>query len=221
MFKKCKIELLQNSNSQVTEKNQLYLATELEPTTKYPLRLSEKPNTSTSYNKKLKRQELYIISDEEIKEGDWCYERSTNSIIRCLNLLLANEFKYLQKVISSTDKSLNIYQPSQGFINKYIEEYNKGSIINEVMVEYEEYHGINKSIAEIYAVSQSDQGNDYNTITIKKVKDSWNKEEVIKLINKVVIEVKYPETYYDPCNSDEENDNIFNKEISQWINNNL
>ena len=53
----------------------------------------------------------------------------------CLNIVLS------EKIIATTDISLvkeyNLPQPSQQFIQKYIEEYNKGNIITDVLVEYE------------------------------------------------------------------------------------
>ena len=58
-----------------------------------------------------------------------------------------------KKIIATTDTSIKIFagkgdicdlyynlpQPSQQFIEKYIEEYNKGEIIESIMVEYEEF----------------------------------------------------------------------------------
>ena len=53
----------------------------------------------------------------------------------CLNIVLS------EKIIATTDISLvkeyNLPQPSQQFIQKYIEEYNRGNIITDVLVEYE------------------------------------------------------------------------------------
>ncbi len=113
---------------------------------------------------------LYVLSDEEIKEGDWIY---TNHIIKQIiqvkgfrkskndnDVILAfdNNLKEVwlsksKKVLATTDSSLtvttfyeiegnqqlNLPQPSSQFITKFIEEYNKGVLISEVLVEYEEY----------------------------------------------------------------------------------
>lgn len=81
-----------------------------------------------------------------------------------------------------------IPHPSQSFIEKFVEEYNKGNVITEVMVEYE------------YSYRKNDDGEDIgfpvheplvlkinpkdNTITIRKIKDSWSREEVIELLHK-------------------------------------
>ena len=99
----------------------------------------------------------------------------------CLNIVLS------EKIIATTDISLvkeyNLPEPSQSFIQKYIEEYNKGNTITDVLVEYEfdnEGHTDNPGWHnQKLKVNSKD-----NTITIKKVKDSWNKEEVIKLLFK-------------------------------------
>lgn len=145
------------------------------------------------------RQHLYITSDEEIKEGDWCYSEGINFIFQALAFPLSA--KDTKKIIATTDTSLNhqwnndkttmiqgyIPQPSQQFIEKYIEKYNKGNVITDVLVEYEEVkiivnpiinEGFNYSFIEQLKVNPKD-----NTITIKKVKDSWNRDELYEIIN--------------------------------------
>lgn len=82
---------------------------------------------------------------------------------------------------------LRLPQPSQSFIEKYVEEYNKGNIITEVMVEYtdwsETFNGVYmEENEEEWKVNPKD-----NTITIRKIKDSWNREEVISLIKDAMI----------------------------------
>ena len=90
---------------------------------------------------------LYIISDDEIKEGDWFYNIHSKIVGRA-------EFNFgkdelAKKIIATTNSSLwrpshksasdviLLPQPSQQFIEKYIEEYNKGNIITDILVEYE------------------------------------------------------------------------------------
>lgn len=122
-------------------------------------------------NKGYNSQHLYIISNDEIKDGDFHIISDHEGY---------GDKKY--KIIATTDKSLNLPQPSQQFIEEYIEEYNKGNIIIDVLVEYE---GIISS-----TTWEHDEPEEWklkinpkdNTITIKKVKDSWNREEVIQLI---------------------------------------
>ena len=104
------------------------------------------------------RYNIYIISDDEIKEGDWKHNSKMNCIVQHNRegkglpdeLKIASE--WCKKIIATTDTSLKINselsnsnsikfqlpQPSQQFIEKYIESYNKGEIITDVLVEYEQ-----------------------------------------------------------------------------------
>ena len=147
-------------------------------------------------------QHLYITSDEEIKKGDFAY--SIDSYVNKKRIItwdemLRNDLVSSNKIITTTDNSLGLPKPSQQFIEKYIEEYNKGNIITDVLVEYNEISirecqtcgnitnnwkcnckSISFNIISTYnelKVNPKD-----NTITIKKVKDSWNRNEVISLI---------------------------------------
>ena len=63
-------------------------------------------------------------------------------------------------------------KPSQSFIEKYIEKYNKGEQITDVLVEYWAHTEEHPQLK----INPKD-----NTITIKPVKDSWNREEVVQL----------------------------------------
>lgn len=162
-----------------------------------------------------KAQHLYILSDDKIEEGDWCLMDSKeivcieeNHVIHLPNYLKNGDIK---KIIATTDTSLKLYesetlarasgfslktddillpQPTQEFIEKYIEEYNKGNIITEVLVEYEQ-----KQHFEADNSKRKDTRNGVwykkrlkvspkdNTITIYLVKDSWNREEISELKN--------------------------------------
>ena len=149
---------------------------------------------------------LYIISDDEIKEGDWCINTGGNIKdsfpFRVTKEVMNN--KFIKKIIATTDTSLYIHQketislpervfylpqPSKQFIQKYIEEYNKGREIKEVLVEYElvsneEYflNTINPDDDVPYFDENLKINLKDNTITIKKVKDSYTREEVVKLL---------------------------------------
>lgn len=97
-----------------------------------------------------------------------------------------------KKIIATTDSSLSkewrdykndlhIYhlpQPSPQFIAKFIESYNKGDIITDIMIEYERI-GIgfthDKNGKELPFGLKVDKN---NCITITKVKDSWSREEL-------------------------------------------
>ena len=79
-------------------------------------------------------------------------------------------------------------QPSEQFILKFIEEYNKGNVITDVLVEYEN----NRTNNPQYPYKSNREFDDNwqlkvdknNTITIKKLKDNWNREEHINNILK-------------------------------------
>ena len=129
---------------------------------------------------KTSNQHLYITSNEKIKEGDYCidagelfgsYERT--------DTLIGPSYK----IIATNDISLGLPQPSQQFIQKYIKEYNKGNVIANVLVEYEIETNVLFKVYESDPIKLKVNPKD-NTITIKKVKELWNREEFIELINK-------------------------------------
>ena len=96
----------------------------------------------------------------------------------CLNIVLS------EKIIATTDISLvkeyNLPQPSQQFIQKYIEEYNKGNIITDVLVEYE-YLLDDRAVLPYWNLKVNTKD---NTITIKKLKETYNKEELCQILEK-------------------------------------
>lgn len=153
---------------------------------------------------------LYITTDDEIKEGDWCIDLNDNNyLFQVTSEFLVdnkNNLKFIKKIIATTDSSLmylsnngrigyNLPQPSQGFIEKYIKEYNKGNIITDIIVEYEEIlkcyrcgktepNCVNTSkncIGSFGGFKQLKISKD-NTITIHSIKDSWSREEVESLL---------------------------------------
>lgn len=146
-----------------------------------------------------KTHQLYIISDDEIKEGDWIMRNETNVIEKALfdGASLSILWK---KIIASTDPSLDLPQPSQEFIEYYISEYNKGNIINDVQVEYKQIklfiepqnlmqyrsqpaifqHPHTTDPEDIWGLKVSSD----NTIHIKTVKEIYTRDEVVALIHK-------------------------------------
>ncbi len=177
MEKKCKVVML--ATKETNYNNYLVLNKDN--------KLCAWDTTSMGSQITLPPQNIYITSDEEIKKGDWCYNiakslNSRDAIILITGDLVesANHHKF-PKVIASTEDLL-IPQLSTSFITKYIEEYNKGNVITEVMVEYEEYmkQGIfNKGDDTHYFDVKI---NPDNTINIKLIKDSWNREEIEEII---------------------------------------
>lgn len=183
-----------------------------------------------------KCQHLYVLSNEEIRVGDWCISDLAGAKpFICTNLLYAETYN-CKKIIATTDTSLSpklhigeivdesypkefrssiLPQPSQSFIQTYIEEYNKRNIITEVLVEYE----LSSSFADIEILNKDFETKlkinpEDNTITIKKVKDSWNKEE----ITKIVLAYHMYAFYKDPKQEDYERQKYG---IEKWIEENL
>ena len=174
---------------------------------------------------------LYIISNDKIKEDDWCIDSNRNIFQH------KNHFPISigqRKIIATTDTSLlidtyinqgdtvkgdliikrgsdyttglkgriNLPQPSKQFIQKYVKEYNKGNITTDVLVEYEIQRQCVKckTIRSHYLCKCGEQDNyentlqlkinpKDNTITIKKVKDSYTKEEVVQLLIDCCVEI--------------------------------
>ena len=153
-------------------------------------------------------QNFYIISDDEIKKGDWFINLQHNKIYQCVPKpfvveVWVNENKDVcKKIIATTDSSLwrpshkyasdviLLPQPSQQFIEKFIEEYNRGNVITDVLIEYElisneEYFGntVNPDDDVPYFDEKLKINPKDNTITIKKVKDSYSREEVDRMLD--------------------------------------
>lgn len=176
-------------------------------------------------------QHLYFLSDDEIKEGDYFIypELKEKDVWLCRGSIPNVGAK---KIIATTDSSIacikdtlsipqrrgltNHYptekwvlpQPSQSFIKKFVEEYNKGNIITEVMVEYNSPEICENPLDSKFASLKVNPKD--NTITIRKVKNSWNKEEVIKSIK------NFAEKFVANTNTAYKQ-----KEINEWIEENL
>lgn len=190
-FKKCKVVMLP-TNEKATDKP---FSIGITICNDGKLRIGNPVGNSES------RQHLYITSDEEIKVGDYSigdegifgpYEKGD---------MLPNNSK---KIIVTTDTSLkfgedvpgiirykSLPQPSQQFIEKYIEEYNKSNIIADILVEYEEasyekwLDNEGSPVFDTIKVNSKD-----NTITIKKVKDNYSQKKVNELFEKYDFEIK-------------------------------
>ena len=224
MFKKAKVVMLP------TNQKATIGSITLGKNTKKLVILSDEELLNTfnnSIDKTLSLQDLYIISNDEIKEGDWVvYE---NKMIYQNNYgeissVIGDEDsirKYCKKIIATTDESLyykdssknpkqymgsyismtfgeNLPQPSQQFIEKYIEEYNKGNVITDVLVEYENIYIDSFGTTIIQHEKDSDSylkqctfvnsklkiNPKNNTITIKKLQETYNKKELCQILEK-------------------------------------
>jgi hypothetical protein len=179
-------------------------------------------------------QHLYFLSNEEIKKGDWCIVTKSHK-----DLLKGDIFQYngnhsidsynVKKIIVTTDTSLRIGggtgrredgvsislpQPSKSFIQAYIKAYNENKPIIKVLVEMEGIGGkmINDKLVPIAFKSKI---NSSNEITIKKIKDSYTREEYFKgLKHAIERAVQYPELFITGICCDKH-------KINNWIEHNL
>ena len=136
---------------------------------------------------------IYILSNDEIKEDDWVIHLGNPYFQFKENMrnLLCKECK---KIIATTDTSLIIAhggdfgsriipilpQPSQQFIKEYIESYNKGEIITDVLVEY------SPSSITLQTYSNQQINDNLKALSLKvNPKDSWNRKEIVVLLNKL------------------------------------
>ena len=130
-------------------------------------------------------QHLYIISYiEKPDNGDYYIIDDVPELLKNNGLVFIDDS--CRKVIATTDKTLSqtsrteIPQPSQQFIQKYIEEYNKGNVITDVLVEYD-YLLDDRAVLPYWNLKVNTKD---NTITIKKVKDNYTKEELCQILEK-------------------------------------
>ena len=202
--------------------------------------LDQFPNQTNTQN-----QHLYVFSKDKIKEGNYVYDRYKNSVYLATKVVIHNMVsldyeQYLNKVIATSDTSLLLKaiegedrykypQLPKSFIKIFIDTYNKNYIdphnttIIDVLVEYEEYilQYLNNPQESLLRPKVNPKD---NTITIKELKDSWNREEVIELLK---ITWEEADSQYD------RNDYIYNgeneiqtityleKDMNKWIAENL
>ena len=186
---------------------------------KAPLGFLMERLVTKGYINSQKKQHLYILSDDEIKEGDWFiygnnesgYHLDTKApdTSQRFGVNTNRSINNPKKVIASTDLSLLkpgagafnskacLPQPSEQFLTQYVKAYNNAKPIEEVEVEYE--------LCETYRMDECNSRfhccenpmklkiSSNNTINIKLVKDTWTKEEVINLLYKTKASLFTPE----------------------------
>lgn len=164
-----------------------------------PTRIYNNKNHTLSYH------HLYIISDEEMKEGDYVYVACSEVNvyeIRQITEYYNGQFlfddksqidmDYCKKIIATTDNLRLICkdefggvdnqffpQPPQQFIEDYIKEYNKGNVITDVEVEYEKI--INPIWESYFEFTDSCMKNGYNEQWYLKEKLKVNPDNTINI----------------------------------------
>lgn len=199
--KKCKVVILPSENKSEIIGNRQYAVTAITGELKLRRNCSDAWINSFWKNKWI-NYNLYALSDEEIKEHEWCFHKASKSIIQYPNGGFPT--KHAMKVIASTDPSLTkgwirdndpnrlnpnyvdittmngLPQPSPQFVEKYVEEYNKGNVITDVNVDFifnttnEDWSKTPVQLEGFYTPKVDKN----NFITITKIKDSWTREEV-------------------------------------------
>lgn len=181
---------------------------------------------------------LYFLSTDKICEGDWCIIKDHNcNCAMKVSKIINNAFvefysnKYLIlnqpigdcfKVISSTNPECNLPKPSESFIKAYIDSFNKGEKIEECLVEHTKH----------FDEDWTDEGGafeiEYETlkvtkgeITIRKIKDSWSREEVTNnmylLLKDYFLDIRNNITNIKLVDKDTYCENI----VNNWIKQNL
>lgn len=156
---------------------------------------------------------LYITSNDPIQdeehyvsfERDYATEPKERYVLYVKSTGLNGENP--RKIIATTNTSLkqpipeslsdypfsytpkSLLQPPSEFIQKYVEEYNRGNIITKVLVEY-------NIIPFSVSSPNRDRGEgdvkintEDNTITIKEIKTQWDRDELIEILIKCCGEV--------------------------------
>lgn len=145
-------------------------------------------------------QHLYLISDREIKEGDWQYTR-LHGITQAKNLLWSEQ-EGAKKVIATTDKSLGYTdhrispvpnfcdypQLPKSFIQAFVKAYNEGKPINEVDLEYYPEEEVWSAQQGAYTIEAKLKTRPDNTVIIHQSK-MYSREDMYLLASKVVNDI--------------------------------
>lgn len=153
---KCKLEITEN---ETFKKNAL---------------LFNSGNAASNSGSTYQFYEIYIISDEEPKNNEWCVGNK-GSVLKVPKLWISSgDWK---KIIATTDKSLNLPLIHDSFLPPFIKAYNEGKAITEVDLEM--CGGTNdRFIQKEWRIKTRPD----NTVIIHESK-KYSKEEVVKLLN--------------------------------------
>lgn len=202
-FKKCKVVMLDTKDSTVLafnfKSNELFI-----------------PIFNSLNHKECTYKHLYILSDDEIKEGDYVYDGKYNlpnidhEVYKWSyeNWIESPDFEDMKcsKIIASTDETLDLPRPSKSFLQKYCDSDGKIEFVNiECEVDYNKDCKLEKfgSKINIYSKCNQFKKNDLdctdckmafyklkvakdNTITIHPLKNLYKREEVVTLLAQIL-----------------------------------
>lgn len=154
-------------------------------------------NSYRFYSKECAYQQLYVLSDDEIKEGDWQINHLTNKVSKRTKSALEVSQVNCSKIVATTDilhgeflqysgERYKIPQLPESFIQKYIKAYNEGNPITEVdlAILFSSY-GTNKEELEKNKTTVLQTTKDNSVICLYKKDKSGKKyteEEVIEFL---------------------------------------
>jgi hypothetical protein len=161
--------------------------------------------------------EFYITNDEEINKGEWGLFNNELPI-KSLDAKAGDDYK---KIIATTDPNLMHYSNngrvgyhlpllSYSFIKALREAYDRGEKITKILVEYDKANydkWLANGASPVFDALKLDK---YNTITVKSVKDSYTREELIALF------AQYEKDVYRLHKA-----NITNISTKKWLEENL
>jgi hypothetical protein len=133
-------------------------------------------------------QHLYILSDDEIKEGDWYYcdgPPHFDRINHAIGLISFHEtvLPFVHKIIASTDPSLDLLPISLEFLAQYVQAEG----IDKVLVQQDRFF-------ESYSYGENEYSYEPSTtqgfidLRVMPAKDSWSREEVEEIIRQVYVD---------------------------------
>lgn len=146
-------------------------------------------NTAVYWNGILEPLHLYLVSDREIKEGDWYMNTLAGRLHKSNDAGPPPNDGYFKKVEATTDKSLGLPLIPQSFIEEFVQKQGK---IDKVKIAYAydaggkddhgpllQLTGWAKHLVE-EAGEPIELHKDSVEVIILPIKDSWNKEDMKK-----------------------------------------
>jgi len=128
---------------------------------------------------------MYLCNDFTSRSGYMPLSTGIKKIIATTDISI----KFLAKsMVEKMNRSgyyrFDFPQPSEGFIRVFVEEYNKGNIIEDVLVEYDHKLVTIEDFEDQIPVTRSQEQiflkvDKNNNITIKKIKDTFTRADII------------------------------------------
>jgi hypothetical protein len=121
-------------------------------------------------------QNIYITSDEEIKEGDWIYDASEMSVVKCPQIISKPNYftQFCKKIILTTDQDL-IKDGVQDINDEFLEWFVKNPSYEEVYI-IKQYKQVNQD-NPLHKGSTALRFSHYEIHLLKATKqmiDEWN-----------------------------------------------